>query len=81
MIFEQTTDGAVDVMTHYTVYYYCLKLKMRVRVDQIYEVEIANLQGHLQEILSREFLHTIRWYMTSFMTSYYPTCQQNLVNA
>jgi hypothetical protein len=39
------------------------------RVDQIYEVEIANLQGHLQEILSREFLRTIRWYMTSCMTS------------
>ena len=40
-----------------------------IRVDQIYEVEIANLQGHLQEILSPEFLRTICWYMTSFMTS------------
>jgi hypothetical protein len=43
------------------------------KVDQIYKVEIANLRGHLQEILSHEFLRTIHYVMYDVIIFVLPT--------
>lgn len=48
MIFEQTTDGAVDVITHYTVYY-CLKLKMRVVGSSLECLYYGLLTAHVHQ--------------------------------